>query len=144
MQTAVSKGSFSRHGDTFDASNEQDSIVGKSHESLHRPRITRSSINNYNKVSHGHNPKVVEKFFAELTEQRQSIDSSYMMIEISDVDISGQHSRAATALGAGNPKINHSMSLKAPAHAQGRYGNNASRPYPQGIVASARRELDEL
>ena len=53
-----------------------------------RKRGTKSNIN-YNKVSHGQNSREVERFFADLNNEpnRQSIDSSYMMIEISDVDI---------------------------------------------------------
>lgn len=144
MHTAMSKASLSKHGgDTFEFSEEKDSIVGKSLESINRKGNSKSTIN-YNKVSMGHNSKEVERFLADLNQDqnRQSIDSSYMMIEISDVEIkdhSNQISRAATALGGNN---NMSLNLKAPLHAQGRY--SSIRPNPSAIVASARRELNDL
>ena len=104
------------------------------------------NLNTNNKVSMGDNTREYANFLAEINPAagyaigRDSMNSSHMMIEISDVDI-----KDPSRLPTGKGNSDYHLNLKAPPAVvhKGRYGNSEiSRPGMGSIVASARNELD--
>ena len=104
------------------------------------------NLNTNNKVSMGDNTREYANFLAEIIPSagfaigRDSMNSSHMMIEISDVDI-----KDPSRLPTGKGNSDYHLNLKAPPAVvhKGRYGNSEiSRPGMGSIVASARNELD--
>jgi len=93
MHTAASKASIKAPFGDFSIENSESNI--KSFDGL--PRKDRNSMININanKVSFGTNTREIKLFLDDISNEkiRQSADSSYMMIEVSDLEIKEPISR---------------------------------------------------
>lgn len=104
-----------------------------------------------NKVTSGGNKKLYESFLADINPNasqryagRDSMNSSHMMIEISDLDVKDPLVRANTITEKLGPGADYATHMRAiPVQKFGnksgiRYGNTSN-----SIVASARNELEQ-